>query len=262
MSANPLRVVSTNSGLTICERVDGVTTLLLNRLERSNALTPELATDLQLAMERASGNASLRVLVIRGAGSRSFCGGYDLHNVTTGVRDDALGSMLRYLRTMPVPTVAVLNGHAVGAGLDLASSCDLRIARTGAKIGLPAVRIGVAYDAVGLRGILARTGVARRFLLTGELVDVAEAVGFADLVCAADSLDEQLEGIVMKLLAGSPASLEYMSAMIRPYAMPDVSADADWRNRVLDGPDAAAAAEARSRGTSPIFRQRDVSSSR
>lgn len=243
----------TDTGLRVERSVEGIATLVIDRPRRSNAITPALAEEMYQVLTDFAADSTVRVVLLTGAGGRAFCGGYDLGDVTSGVRDDELQAMLGRLRTMPVPTIAVVDGHAVGAGLDLACSCDLRVVRSGSRIGLPAVRIGVAYDAEGLRRILARIPTARTFLLTGELVPGEETPGFADVVATPEHLEEGVAELSASLLRASPASLAYMAAMIRPSADFDPVAARKWRDEVLDGPDAALAAEARARDETPVF---------
>lgn len=229
----------------------------IDRAERSNAITPQLADEMDETLRRLEADTTVRVILLRGAGGRAFCGGYDLQGVSTGIRDVELQRLLRTLRSLNVPTVAVVDGHAVGAGLDLASSCDLRIVRRGIKIGLPAVRIGVAYDAEGLAQILAKVPGARRLLLTGELMCAEDVLGFADVLTDAASIEADVDALTQSLSRTSPAALEYMVAMTRPMNQRlDVAAARAWRDRVLDGPDAAIAASARADGTEPTFTDR------
>jgi len=243
-------------------RVEGlgtaVVTVLINRPWVSNALRPETARRIEASLRELREDPRIRVVLLRGAGGRTFCGGYDLTAVGTGVRDDELQSMLRVLRSMPMPTVAVLDGHAVGAGLDLAASCDLRIVRAGSRIGLPAVRIGVAYDAEGLRRMVHSFPSLRRILLTGEIVEAAEVGGFADRIATADEFEEAIVSVAESLATASPASLSYMTAMTRPSEALDVAAARRWRDQILDGPDPTIAAEARGRRDTPVFPDREV----
>jgi enoyl-CoA hydratase/carnithine racemase len=247
----------TDSDIRIDRGVAHTATIVIDRPERSNAIAPATAVDLEAALLEVQADPSVRAVFLRGAGGRSFCGGYDLQGVSSGVRDDELQRLLRTLRTLSIPTVAVVDGHAVGAGIDLACSCDLRIVRWGVKIGLPAVKIGVAYDAEGLQQILAKVPGARKFLLTGELVLAEEVLGFADVLSDADGIEQEVASLAEQLSAASPAALEYMTAMTRPrtHAL-DVASAREWRDRVLDGPDAGISAEARAAGTVPEFTDR------
>jgi enoyl-CoA hydratase/carnithine racemase len=243
------------SEVTVHRGEDGAATILINRPERANAITPSAADAMHDALAGLAGDPEVRVVLVRGSGGRAFCSGFDLSGVTTGVRDEGLQRMLGQLRSTPVPSVAVVDGHAVGAGFDLACSCDLRIVRRGSKVGLPAVRLGVAYHAEGLRRIRSLVPSSRRILLTGELVLGEELAGFADVVTEHDQVDQVVAELVAQLVAAAPASLEYMVTMLRAQE-PDLVMAREWRDRILDGPDPATAAAARAAGSTPTFEPR------
>jgi enoyl-CoA hydratase/carnithine racemase len=232
----------------------------INRPGRSNSLTQALCASLEAELLKADADAQVHTVLVGGTGGRSFCGGYDLSSVTTGVRDDGLQSMLATLRDLSVPTVAVVDGHAVGAGFDLACSCDLRVVRRGVKIGLPVVRIGVAYTAAGLHNILAKVPAARMLLLTGQLEPAEDVAGFGDLVVGAGELQDAALGLAGQLAAAAPASLAYMVAMTRPGASGryEPAAARRWRDEILDGDDPAEAARVRGTTEQPRFAARQV----
>jgi 1,4-dihydroxy-2-naphthoyl-CoA synthase len=137
----------------LCERVGRVLVLTLNRPERHNAITPELAEDLVIEVERAGDD--VRAAVIRGAG-RSFCAGYDLSGGRRepggrGVTAEARG--LRHLSRCwdrllhaPLPVIAQIHGHCLAGGTDLAGHCDLVITAEDASIGFPADRQQVRHQ--------------------------------------------------------------------------------------------------------------------
>jgi enoyl-CoA hydratase len=243
------------SDIEVHRGADGAATVLINRPEKANAIDPAAADAIHDALSDLATDPEVRVVLVRGAGGRAFCSGFDLSGVTTGVRDEGLQRMLERLRSMPVPTVGVLDGHAVGAGFDLACSCDLRVVRRGSKVGLPAVRLGVAYHAAGLRRIRTLVPMSRRILLTGELVLGDELSGFADVVTEPGEIDRATAELVAQLVAAAPAALEYMVTMLRSRE-PDPDLARVWRDRVLDGPDPAAAASARADGSTPVFAPR------
>jgi enoyl-CoA hydratase/carnithine racemase len=234
--------------------------IMIDRPEQSNAITPPICAALEQALTEADGDPDVHVVLIGGTGGRSFCGGYDLSAVSTGIRDDALQSMLSTVRSVRIPTVALVNGHAVGAGLDLAASCDLRVVRRGSKIGLPAVRIGVAYASGGLQNLVGRFPTLRRALLTGELQLGEELAGFADVLADADEFDHQAMTLAGAIATAAPASEAYMVAMIRPGAADrfDPAESLRWRNEILDSADPAESARAREAGDSPQFAPRQV----
>jgi enoyl-CoA hydratase/carnithine racemase len=169
------------------ERSDaGVVTITLDSPERRNALDEELAAQLRQATRDVASDPGARCVVITGAG-RAFCSGADLgefrRQESGGVlpRREMLGAYYRTfldVRDLAVPTIAAVNGAAIGAGLNLALVCDLRIAGASARFGATFVRLGI-HPGGGATYMLARLlGPARaaEMLLSGELVDGARAL--------------------------------------------------------------------------------------
>jgi enoyl-CoA hydratase/carnithine racemase len=190
------------------ERSDGgVVTITLDSPERRNALDEELAQQLRTAVGAVAADPGVRCVVLTGAG-RAFCSGADLGEFrrqdTGGVlpRRESLGAYYRTfldVRDLAVPTIAAVNGPAIGAGLNLALVCDLRIAAASARFGATFVRLGI-HPGGGATYMLTRLlGPARaaEMMLTGELVDGARAlelglvnrlVDDADLLASAAAL--------------------------------------------------------------------------
>jgi enoyl-CoA hydratase/carnithine racemase len=194
------------------ERSDaGVATITLDSPERRNALDEELAQQLRNAVRGVAADPGVRCLVLTGAG-RAFCSGADLGEFRRqdpgGVlpRREALGAYYRTfldVRDLAVPTVAAVNGPAIGAGLNLALVCDLRVAAASARFGATFVRLGI-HPGGGATYMLSRLlGPARaaEMMLTGELVDAGRAleiglvnrlVDDADLAASAAALAETI----------------------------------------------------------------------
>lgn len=167
----------------------------IDRPERRNALSAELCDDLRARLE---GSHHLRALVITGEGT-AFCAGADLARRAADTADTAGASgssasgglehgggdtfrpafelMLDAIVDHPAPVIAAVNGAALGAGMQLAVACDLRVVAPGAKLGIPAARLGVLLSAVNIRrlALLVGHGVARDLLLTGRAVGCEEA---------------------------------------------------------------------------------------
>lgn len=246
-----------------------VRTLVINRPGRSNALTPELAHELRSAIE-ACNAADSRVLVLTGAGWRAFCGGFDLNRVgglsasaaslhPEGART-GLPELMASIEQSPVPVVAALNGHAVGAGLELACRCDLRVVRRGARIGLPAVRLGVAYRADGVAAMLAAAPSLRRLLLTGLPAPVEEVADFADLIVDVEQFGEQVAGLAADIATGAPRATSYLVRVMRRVRAGglDGAAFDEEMNRIMAGPDLDEALRARLERAEPSFAARFV----
>jgi methylglutaconyl-CoA hydratase len=158
----------------------------MDRADRMNALSrPTLLALGKLARE-AAGNASIRAIVITGAGDRAFCAGADLKE-RRGMPDDEVRAMLDLYRSelaaidrSPKPVVAAINGVALGGGLELALACDLRVAAPGAELGLPETSIGIIPGAGGTQRLARVVGEARakEMILLARRVRAEEALAW------------------------------------------------------------------------------------
>jgi methylglutaconyl-CoA hydratase len=201
----------------------------LNRPDRRNALSRGLIAALAEAFERARGDASARVVILTGAGS-SFCAGMDLAELSetltqapggaASVWDDALrlAKLYESIYALPKPTVAAVNGAAVAGGAGLVTVCDLALAVPETKLGYPEVRRGLVAAMVMphlLRHVGERT--ARYLLLTGEVIDAAEAcrTGLVNAVVPAADLMERALAWARSLAEGGPQALANTKALLQ-----------------------------------------------
>ena len=187
----------------------GLATLTLDRPDKRNALSAELIADLEGLLETISGDDSVRVMILRGEG-KSFCAGMDLQ----GVLDDpakmagmlhGLSRAMRAIRRLPVPTIASVQGAAVGGGCGLAVVCDYAFSHPGAKLGYPEVELGVC-PAVVAPWLIRRlgSGRARSLLLAGGTMAAEEAleIGLIDQILPAEELSEAIQAFASKLAKG------------------------------------------------------------
>lgn len=172
------------SDLVLAERVGDCLVLRLNRPEAGNAINLATAQDLSACVESCSADASLRALVITGAGDRFFCTGGDVKayaNVASprelNATFDLIRDLLDAIEALPCPVLAAINGYAIGGGAELALACDLRIMEASAQIGFPQSRLGIlpGWDGIERLLPLVGRGAATRLLLTGLRVSAAEA---------------------------------------------------------------------------------------
>jgi enoyl-CoA hydratase len=201
------------------ERQGAVATITVNRPEALNAIDLEHADALHTHLEELAGDESVRVVVLTGAGEKSFIAGADIKymqsiGVLEARRWGELGHRCGHLlETMPKPTIASINGYALGGGLELALACDLRIAASTAKLGQPEIDIGVLPGWGGsIR--LARTttlGFAKELIFTGTPIDAARAHehGLVNAVYEPDELGEKTRELAKLLAAKSPLALAY-----------------------------------------------------
>jgi len=170
-----------------------VALVTIDRQARRNAVDHDTLHELVEALGRASAaQPATRALVLTGAGGH-FCAGADLTGVEDASFATALRTVLEALRTAPFPTIAAVDGAALGAGTQLAIACDLRVATPAARFGIPAARLGLMVDqwTVQRLALLAGHGPARAMLLAAEVLDGQSAHGLG-LVQRLGVLDDAL----------------------------------------------------------------------
>ncbi|MEO8715830.1 MAG: enoyl-CoA hydratase [Acetobacteraceae bacterium] len=202
----------------------GIATITVDRAAKLNALNSEMVEALASAATSVGQEAGLRAVVLRGAGTRAFIGGADIAEM--GALADAAAARAFItrvhracdaLRRIPVPVIARVQGYALGAGLEIAASCDLRVASEGASFGMPEVRIGLpsVVEAALLPGLIG-WGRARRLLLTGETIDAARALawGLVEEVVADAALDAAVERVLASVLASAPNAVRLQKELV------------------------------------------------
>src|SRR5690242_7522343 len=162
---------------------DGICVLTVNRPEKLNALNQAVIGELEEAFRTAARDVNIRALILKGAGEKAFIAGADISELA---RVDAVQAeriarrgqeVFRSLETLRKPSVAAINGFALGGGLELAMSCTIRVASPNAKLGQPEVRLGIVPGYGGTQRLprLIGRGRALELLLSGESIDAAEA---------------------------------------------------------------------------------------
>jgi methylglutaconyl-CoA hydratase len=210
----------------------GIATLLLNRPERGNAFNQAMLDELRGTLAALAADEGVRIVVLRGSG-KHFCTGADLAGRETeappagaSTANASLFDVLVALDTLPKPTVAAVQGGAIGGGAGFAACCDVVIAAEGAFFSVPEVRVGMAP--LGVAAFLIRAighRAFRRYGLSGERIAAADALrlGLAHEVCATAALDETLLDIAEALLHGAPGAIRELKAAAAPYASPPLS---------------------------------------
>lgn len=186
----------------------------IDRPDRRNALDLDSLVTMASALDEAIGDPGTRVVVVTGSGGH-FCSGADLSGVEDVAFTDALGRVLGALRSPELVTIAAVDGVALGAGTQLAVSCDLRVATPAARFGVPAAKLGLAVDHETVRRLaqLAGDGTARAMLLAAEVVDAASAhrTGFVQRMgTLADALEwaSEIAGLAPLTVAAHKLALE------------------------------------------------------
>jgi enoyl-CoA hydratase len=208
----------------VFERHETWAEIRLNRPEKGNALTLEMVRRLGEVVDSLAGALELRVILLRGSG-RFFCTGGDI-GTWGGLTPHEMArdwiapgiEILRRLAALPQPIIAVINGHALGGGLELALAADLRIALRSAKLGMPEVNLGMIPGWMGVRRLAETIGVARarHMSLLGLPVTAEEAFDYGLVTAVAedeDDLARQVEAWRTKLCANAPISMAALKGM-------------------------------------------------
>lgn len=168
----------------------------------------------------------LRALVLCGAGGKAFIGGASIAEMAAldaaGARDfiTLVHRCCDCLRRLPVPVIAAIDGYALGAGLEVAASCDLRVATARAKFGMPEVKVGIpSVVEAALIPRLIGFGRARELMLLGEIIDAATALrwGLIERMVEPDALDAEVEKIVAALLAAGPRAVRAQKTLMQEW---------------------------------------------
>jgi enoyl-CoA hydratase/carnithine racemase len=190
-----------------------------------NTLNPELMRRFSASMAELSALEDLRGVVLTGAGPKAFVGGADIGTMAAIGDGAAAEAFIRLVhgccaavRDCPVPVIGRINGWTLGAGLELAAACDMRIAAATAQFGMPEVRVGIpsVVEAALLPGLIG-WGRTRRLLLLAETIGAAEAQewGLVERVVAPEALDGAVEEWLGHLCAAGPLAIRNQKALIR-----------------------------------------------
>jgi methylglutaconyl-CoA hydratase len=210
--------------------------LTLRRADKRNALSRALIADLDAAVRRATDDAAVRCLIITGDGP-AFCAGMDLEELRSSLTADAetiwsdaerLAELYDRIYSLPKPTIAAVNGAAVAGGAGLVTVCDLAVAVPTAKFGYPEVRRGLVAAMV-LPHLLRHVGerAARHMLLTGELIDAAEAarVGLINQVVDPNALMDAAMALAKSCAEGGPQALGTTKDLLKRFSTQALSVE-------------------------------------
>jgi len=199
------------------ETADHAAWITLNRPEVLNAQSDELRAEVTQALERASLDDDVYVVVITGAGEKAFSAGADISQFPERYPVDVVTAKARRrpyetIREMPKPVIAAVNGLALGGGCELVLACDLVVAADSAKFGQPEIRVGVIPGCGGTQVLPRLMGEkrAKEFIFTGRMMDADEALGYGivNSVVPLAELRQATEKLVSDLLRNSPAILK------------------------------------------------------
>ncbi len=219
----------------VVERADGIARVVLDR-PPLNLLEPALIRALRDAFRALAGNDSVRLAIVTGRG-RAFCAGMDV-NVLAALDVaraktliTSLHEAIHAVHDAPFPVIAAVNGHALGAGFELALACDLRVAARGATFGLPEVRVGVpSVIEAALLAPLVGPGRAAELLLCGESIgaDDALAWGLVNRAVAPQDLDAAVDALAHKILAAAPAAIRLQKELMIRWRSTDLATAVEY----------------------------------
>jgi enoyl-CoA hydratase/carnithine racemase len=201
------------------ESEGGVTRIFLNRPEKVNALDSVLLTGLEAAFRDLSQTPNVRVVVLGGRG-KAFCGGADVQELAALDASNAGGfvqkihAVCEAIRALPVPVLARLHGAVIGAGLEIAAACDLRIAAEGTRFSMPEVRLGIpSVVEAALLPRLMGSGRAAWLVLTGEALDARHAYewGLVEQIGG----DDAVVALINNLMKSDPEALRMQKQLLQ-----------------------------------------------
>jgi len=203
---------------------DGVSTVTLNRPQKLNAINTDLAVALRDALDGL--RDATRVVILTGAGDRAFVSGADVREMR-GLDPAAARRFIETVHAMcwaalshPQPVIAAINGYCLGAGLELAMSCDIRIAADHAQFGMPEIRLGVpsVIEAARMPDLISGAWTGE-LLFTGDTIDAHRAahIGLITRVVPGDRLQREALSLARQLASYSPVALRLQKELIRAW---------------------------------------------
>ena len=230
-STQPLDPFSLNSSPARALRIDveqyargSVYRLTVARPERLNILDTAMLTDMGSVLAQIADDSAARAVILRGAGNKAWIGGADINEMVALDGDTARTFIIRLhrvcsaVRNLPVPVIARIDGLCLGAGLEIAACCDLRVASADSRFGMPEVQVGIpSVIEAALLPRLIGAGRARDLVLTGRIIDAGEALawGLVETVVAAEQLDVAVEQRLAMILNAAPAAIRAQKALCR-----------------------------------------------
>jgi enoyl-CoA hydratase len=203
-----------------------VARIVVDYQARLNILNSELIAQLTSVVDSLGDDERLRALILTGAGDRAFIGGADINEMAELDEESARAFITRLheacaaLRKLPVPVIARISGYCLGAGLEVAASCDLRVASEHSSFGMPEVRVGIpSVIEAALLPRLVGWGMAARLIYTGETISAQEAArcGLIENVVPEEQLDEGVNRWVEAILEAGPRAVRLQKMLLRQW---------------------------------------------
>ncbi len=222
---------------TVLLKIEGPrATITLNDPAKHNRLDPAGLTKLRQALEKVEADSNVRVLVLTGAGEKTFCSGYDLGSIPSGksarpsseTERDSFETVMDRLEGMRMPTLCALNGGVYGGATDMALACDFRLGVKGMRFFMPAARFGLHYYPSGVRRYTQKVSPSfakRAFILSEDFSDEELLrVGYLDWLIDRAEFSAKVDEVAAKLAGLAPLSMRNMKRAIEQFAQaePDI----------------------------------------
>jgi len=209
---------------------ESIATLTIDRPEVKNALNLETVNEVRAALTTLSVNGDVGVLIITGAGESAFVSGADINDIRSRGRDEGLAainsSLFAEIERFPRPTIAAINGYALGGGCELALACDIRIASDTAKFGQPELGLGIIPGAGATQRLprLIGMGRAKHLILTGDIIDAKQAleIGLVSALTPAGQLQIRARELAKKILRQGPLAARLAKLALNASARVDM----------------------------------------
>lgn len=215
----------------VFSRTGHIGKLTLNNPERHNSLGEEELNLLTRYLTEIEDDEQVRVLVVTGAGEKTFCAGASLGELNAGrISGEAFQATTDRLAHLAVPTICAINGNVFGGGVELALSCDFRIGVEGTRMRVPAAGIGLCYPLSGINRFVQRLGVnaAKRILVAAEEFDAEAmlAIGFLDQLVLPSQIEAEVEEMANRIAGLAPLAVRAMKRILQQVADGALDADA------------------------------------
>ncbi|MDI6753728.1 MAG: enoyl-CoA hydratase-related protein [Thermodesulfobacteriota bacterium] len=216
--------------LLLLEKREGVGIIAFNRPERRNALSPLLLYQLSEMLNQLKMEDEIRCVVLKGAGDKAFSSGYDITAIPTNISPEVMEALktknplqmaLEAIQEFPYPVIAMINGMALGAGCELAMTCDIRIAVDTARLGMPPAKLGLVYMPAGIMRFVNVAGLAnaKEIFFTGRYFPASRAkeMGLVHYLLPMEQLLPFTEEMAQEIAGNAPLSLKGMKTIFNAW---------------------------------------------
>ncbi len=208
----------------IVEKENNIGTISINRPDALNALNSDTLSDIKTAIEQVKDDDEISIVIITGVGEKAFVAGADIKEMKDMTPLEARKFMhfgqgvFSDIDNLPKPTIAAVNGYALGGGCELALSCDMIIASEKAKFGLPEVTLGIHPGFGGTQRLprLIGSAKAKELIFTGEMIDAKEAlrIGLVNKVVPIGKVIDEAKALAQKILKNGPIAIRLVKSAI------------------------------------------------